>query len=375
MKYISFVVLALLFFLSGANNVQSAGIQDLGVPYVQNYPKTLYQAGNKNWSVARDARGVMYFGNSAGLLSFDGRYWHLYRMPNKVIVRAVAADGQGRVYSGGFGEFGYWAYNNAGLFTYQSLTGLLPKALRPADEIWKIYVDGQRVLFQSFSSIFIYEKGRVEVVSARKPFLFLFKAGNRTFVEVIDEGLYELKGKTLHPLANSGILGKSGVHAILPFRHNSFLIGTAKNGLFIYDGKEIKPWANQANDFLKNYQLNNGALVQNKYFAYGTILNGLIILDEAGKVVQQINKAGGLQNNTVLSLYTDKNENLWAGLDNGIDRIEINSPLRFYFDKPGKFGTVYASLVHDQKFYLGTQPGFVLPGPRPAGTAGAGRGF
>jgi DNA-binding CsgD family transcriptional regulator len=299
----------------------------------------------------------MYFGNSAGLLSFDGRYWQLYPMPNKVIVRAVATDNKGRIYSGGFGEFGFWAYNTAGIFTYHSLVHLLPKAVRLTEEIWKIYVEDQRVLFQSFSGIYIYEKGKVAVVNAPMPFLFLFKAGKRNFVEVISRGLFELKGRSLHHIPTSSVLGNSGVLSILPFQKDKFLIGTAKNGLFIYDGKAIRPWKNQANDFLKEHQLNNGALVLNKYFAFGTILNGLVILDKAGKVVQQINKAGGLQNNTVLSLYTDQNQNLWAGLDNGIDRIEMNSPLYFYFDKAGKFGTVYASIVHDQHLYLGSNQG------------------
>jgi hypothetical protein len=118
-----------------------------------------------------------------------------------------------------------------------------------------------------------------------------------------------------------------------------------------------KPWATQANDFLKTYQLNNGALIANKYLAYGTILNGIVVIDTAGNLIQHINKASGLQNNTVLSLYTDSEQNLWAGLDNGIDRIEVNSPLYFYFDKTGKFGTVYSSIIFDNKIYLGTNQG------------------
>jgi DNA-binding CsgD family transcriptional regulator/ligand-binding sensor domain-containing protein len=357
MKLVKIAFLFLFTFLPGIKELQSADLPGLGVPYVQNYSKTIYQAGNKNWSVVRDASGVMYFGNSGGLLSFDGRYWNLYRMPHKEIVRAVAADDKGRIYGGGFGEFGYWAYNNAGRFTYHSLSQQLPAARRPTDEIWKIYVDGQRVLFQSFSAIYIYEKGKLSVIQAGKPFLFLFKAGARCFVEVISEGLYELKGQRLHLVPTSKTLGNSGVLSVLPYGKKGFLIGTAKNGLFHYDGHQIKPWHNQANDFLKNYQLNNGALVQGKFFAYGTILNGLVLLDEAGNMVQQINKRGGLQNNTVLSLYTDQHQNLWAGLDNGIDRIEMNSPLYFYFDKGGRFGTVYTSIVHDQKLYLGTNQG------------------
>ncbi|MGV3639563.1 MAG: ligand-binding sensor domain-containing protein, partial [Adhaeribacter sp.] len=357
-----------LFFLAGGRNLQAAGIPDIGVPYVQNFPKTLYQAGNKNWSVAQDSRGVMYFGNSGGLLAYDGRYWNLYRMPNKVIVRAVAAGKQGRIYCGGFGEFGYWAYNKAGKFAYHSLISLLPENQRPGDEIWKIYVmDDGRVLFQSFSSIFIYEKGRIEVLHAANPYLFLFKAGNKTFVEVIGQGLYELVGKEQRLLAGSKLLGSSGVHAILPFQKDKYLIGTAKNGLFVYDGNTIQAWHNQANDFLKEYQLNNGASIPGNLFAFGTILKGLVILDETGRIVQRITKAGGLQNNTVLSLYTDQDQNLWAGLDNGIDRVEMNSPLHFYFDKAGRFGTVYASIVHGGRLYLGTNQGlFYLDLSQPA---------
>ena len=80
-------------------------------------------------------------------------------------------------------------------------------------------------------------------------------------------------------------------------------------------------------------------------------------MDTLGNVVQQINKSSGLQNNTVLSLFIDNEQNLRAGLDNGIDRIEINSPLYFYFDKTGLFGTVYSSIIYNNKIYLGTNQG------------------
>src|SRR5215210_602365 len=105
MKLVKIAFFFLIPFLSGIPAVKSADLPGPGVPYVQNYSKTVYQAGNKNWSVVKDASGVMYFGNSGGLLSFDGRYWNLYRMPHKEIVRAVAAGHKGRIYGGGFGEF------------------------------------------------------------------------------------------------------------------------------------------------------------------------------------------------------------------------------------------------------------------------------
>ncbi|HEY2583306.1 MAG TPA: triple tyrosine motif-containing protein, partial [Mucilaginibacter sp.] len=363
----SLLVFLYVFFVY-SRSAHAADIKSIGVPYVQNYTKAQYQSGNQNWSVTRDERGVMYFGNSEGLLAFDGKYWQLYHMPNGLIVRSVAADGKGKIYAGGFGEFGYWENNKQGFLKYNSLIRLVPKSYIPNEEIWKIYVDGDKVIFQSFGSIFIYSKGKISIIKAHNPFLFLFKIENRYFVEQVSAGLFELKNNQLNYIAGSDVLGNSGVLSILPFKHNKYLIGTAKNGLFIYDDKKIVPWENQANSFLKTYQLNNGALIPDKYFAYGTILNGIVIIDTAGNVVQHINKSGGLQNNTVLSLFTDKEQNLWAGLDNGIDRIEVNSSLYFYFDKTGRFGTVYSSIIFDNKIYLGTNQGLFYSDWLPGGS-------
>lgn len=351
------ILIFLSFLLLVSLHAAGTDIKSIGVPYVQNYTKTIYQSGNQNWSVTRDEHGVMYFGNSEGLLTFDGKYWQSYRMPNGLIVRAVAADGNGKVYAGGFGELGYWENNKNGQLVYHSLYQLVPKKYQPVnEEIWKIYVDKDQVIFQSFGSIYIYKGGKINVVKGPQPFLFLFKTGNRYFVEQVNTGLYELKGSKLEYVNGSNIMGNSGVLSILQLSVNRYLIGTARNGLFIYDKGLIRPWNTQASDFLKNYQLNNGARI-GKYVAYGTILNGVIIIDTTGNVIQQINKSSGLQNNTVLSLYIDNEQNLWAGLDNGIDRIEINSPLYFYFDKTGRFGTVYSSIIFNNKIYLGTNQG------------------
>ncbi|MEJ5994614.1 triple tyrosine motif-containing protein [Pedobacter sp. Du54] len=343
-------------YLSLPIELRADDIQSIGVPYVQNYPKSSYLSGNQNWSIAKDKNGLMYFGNAEGLLTFDGKYWQQYKMPNRQIVRSVATGADGLVYTGSFGEFGYWSYQDKH-FNYTSLIKLIPKPYKITDEVWKIYVAGKRVIFQSFSTIYIYENGKVTVVKAPNAFLFLHQARNKLFAEVLGKGLFELQGKNFIPLTGSEVLGNTGVLSILPYKENSFIIGTGKNGLFIYDGLTFTPLTSAANSFLKTYQLNNGVRILNKYYAYGTILNGLIIIDENGKVVQRINKSSGLQNNTVLSLYADNEQNLWAGLDNGIDRIELNSPLYFYFDKAGQFGTVYSSLIVKNKIYLGTNQG------------------
>jgi ligand-binding sensor domain-containing protein/DNA-binding CsgD family transcriptional regulator len=351
LKYLLFHI-----FLLWSNSIIASDIQSVGVPYVQNFPKSSYLSGNQNWSIAKDRKGVMYFGNAEGLLVFDGKYWQKYRMPNRQIVRSVAAAPDGLIYTGSFGEFGYWGFKNK-RFTYTSLVKLIPKPHQLNDEIWKIYIVENKVIFQSFSTVYIYENGKITVAKSPNAFLFLHQVGNRLFAEVLGKGIFELKGKTFTLLPGSEALGSTGVLSILPYKNNSFLIGTGKNGLFVYDQKNFTPLSSIANTFLKTYQLNNGVKIMDKYYAFGTILNGIIIIDEEGNVVQRINKSSGLQNNTILSLFADNEQNLWAGLDNGIDRIELNSPLYFYFDKAGQFGTVYSSLIVKDKIYLGTNQG------------------
>jgi ligand-binding sensor domain-containing protein/DNA-binding CsgD family transcriptional regulator len=356
LKYFHLLFALLLF----SGKLFADDIQSIGVPYVQNYPKSSYLSGNQNWSIAKDKNGVMYFGNAEGLLTFDGKYWQQYKMPNRQIVRAVATE-NGLIYTGSFGEFGYWSYQDKRL-VYKSLINLIPKPNKITDEVWKIYIVGKKVIFQTFSTIYVYENQKVNVVKGPGTFLFTHAVGNRVFAQILGKGLFELKNNKLSALPGSEAMGATGVLSILPYKDNRLIIGTSKNGLFIYDGLAFVPFTNEANSFLKTFQLNNGVKLLNKYYAYGTILNGLIIIDENGNVVQRINKSSGLQNNTVLSLYADSEQNLWAGLDNGIDRIELNSPLYFYFDKTGQFGTVYSSLIVKNKIYLGTNQGlFVSP--------------
>lgn len=346
----------LLFSLLVTCNIplHASEIKSLGVPYIQNYAKSVYGSGNQNWSVAQGKNSVMYYGNAEGLLVYDGRYWQQYTMPHRQIVRSVATDDKGNIYTGGFGEFGYWSYKKNKL-RFTSLISLIPSKYSLTDEIWKIYVNGDRVIFQSFSTIFIFQNNKIEAFRADAPFLFLHKCGNRFFAEVLGKGLFELVGNKLNFLPGSEQI--HGVLSILPYKNNNLIIGTNADGLFTYNGTTFTSLNTPANAFLKTFQLNNGVQLLNKYYAYGTILNGLIIIDQDGRIIQQINKTSGLQNNTVLSLYADNNQNLWAGLDNGIDRIELNSPLYFYFDKTGKFGTVYSSLIHNGKIYLGTNQG------------------
>ena len=66
----------------------------IGAPVISNYDQKTYKAHSQNWVAVQDARGVMYFGNSNGILEFDGQRWQLIPSPGNLMVRAltIAAD-------------------------------------------------------------------------------------------------------------------------------------------------------------------------------------------------------------------------------------------------------------------------------------------
>src|SRR5690606_24979457 len=338
---------------------QAQEIQRIGSPLVQQYTKSDYKAGNQNWAVATGENGIMYVANADGLLVFDGQYWTLHPLPNKSTVRSVAVDSAGRIYTGGLGEFGYWEDAGYEQMRYQSISQLLDDEQQAHDEVWKIIVDGDRVLFQTFSTIYIYEDNSLHPVKGGgQPFLFLHHVRDRIFIELIPSGLHELTGDKLVPLKDKDVLQGANVLSMLPFGANETLIGTSKSGLYLMDSTAtIRKWDNAAEGVLRAAQLNNGLKVLDRYYAFGTILQGVVVVDETGHIVQHVHKGKGLQNNTVIDKQLDDQRNIRVALDNGIDRIEINAPLYYYADNTGSIGTVYAARIFDDNIYLGTNQG------------------
>src|SRR5215218_7667989 len=61
----------LLFFILLAIHQLAAAQNTIGIPGIVNYSKQTYNAGSQNWGIAQDKKGIIYFANSQGLLTFD----------------------------------------------------------------------------------------------------------------------------------------------------------------------------------------------------------------------------------------------------------------------------------------------------------------
>ncbi len=328
------------------------------VPRTLNFTKNDYHAQNQNWSITQSIDGEMFFGNGDGLLRFDGTTWSTLPLPNKQIIRSVAADGHGRIYAGGYAEFGFFQKNAFGNLEYTPLSKNVKFEKVKQEEIWHIVVTPQAVYFQSFSTIYKYDFHDINILSPPGNIMFLHEVNGRLILPVISKGLYELtKTNEFQFIEGSDFLAKKIISTILPYGHDGFLIGTVRDGIFVFENKRFSSWWESAQGLSRNFQLNKGLRFANGNYAFGTILNGVYLLRPDGSSIRHINKENGLQNNTVLSMHEDRMQNLWLGLDKGIDLVDLTAPLTFFQDRSGKIGAVYAAAIFNAKLFVGTNQG------------------
>jgi len=137
---------------------------------------------------------------------------------------------------------------------------------------------------------------------------------------------------------------------------NKLLVATLDKGLFLYDTDNFIPWETESNTFIKKNSSLGGVEIKDKFIVLNSVLDGIIICDKTGKIIQHINRKKGLQNNTVLTSFIDNKNNLWLGLDNGITFINENSPFT-YFGLSYDISTVYSSVIYKDNLYVATNQG------------------
>ncbi len=324
--------------------------------FVTHYSRSLYGAGSQNWSIDMDQEGFVYSANNNGLMKYDGVRWRVYPLPTRKIVRSVSVSRDGRIYTGSNEEFGYWLKDESKQLKYTSLLPLLHDFDLHNQEIWKIVQFRNKVYFQGFSSLFVYDQKTVKPIQLPGSIVFLLKAGNRLFVQAVKGNLYEVINDKLVNIDYNNILVNTEVKTILPLGENLFLIGTTSDGLYLFNGKTISSWNVAANPLLKEYQINNGIAFSDKLI-FGTIVKGVLVLDKAGNILNQLYSENDLQNNTVLSLCNDNDQSIWVGLDDGIDNVSFNNPVDIYPGPNESLGAVYTAVLNDNVLYIGTNRG------------------
>lgn len=376
------ILLCLAFFQEAIAQSPASIIEsETGLPFIQNFsPKDYRNAHAQNWAVLQDERGIMYFGNSLGVLEYDGVDWRLIPVTNRTPVRKLAMGLNGRIYIGAQREFGYLAADSLSQFQYVSLLEHVPKEYRNFSNIVRIEVTQEGVYIASRNLLFRWhpektnpletverlrqkapESGKMQVWTL--PYLHrIFRLNNSLYIIDREIGLLKMTktagGDSLISVPGGEWIAGEFSYFVPPFsapdnqvfspEQAAFLkrviIGNQSRGLFSFDGENFRPFstAHTADlyTFLKNARPRDGLMFSDGAFALPTLRKGAAILDREGRLKQVINKTMGLRDETVRSIYRDREGALWLPLNNGLARVETPGPFTSYNKDSGLNGSV-----------------------------------
>ncbi len=334
---------------------QSFFAQEL--PPIQGFTPQMYGADSQNWAIAQSSDKYIYFANNKGLLEYNGARWQLYPSPNETILRSVATA-DNKIYTGCYMEFGYWLKNNFGGLEYTSLSKELESEMIVDEQIWKIIPQDGWIIFQSLDRIYLYNilNKNFKIIDSESAITKMFLVDDTIMFQKINDGIYKIENGIASLLTSHDLIKNEPVVNVFSL-DDGYLIQTVSKGFYKLDGSILEEWVTDANKVLRSANIYNSIRLKDKSFALGTISNGVIYLNSDGEINYEINQISGLDNNTVLSVFEDMDQNLWLGLDNGINCINMTSPFKVFNDQNGNLGTVYASQLYKGNLYLGTNQG------------------
>lgn len=325
----------------------------LGIPFVVNYHKALFNGGSRTWDIKQDSKGIMYFANDEGLVTFNGSFWKLFALPNKTVLRSIYIDQNDRIYAGGQDEIGYFEPGSNNTLHYTSVKKLIPRQYRNFADVWNTVLYEKAVFFRISDRIFKLDNNRIAVYTPAKEWAFLGKAGKRLFAQDAGSGLLEYRNDRWAPLENGKLLQGTLITAVFQTGKEDYRIETIGNIPFLL-----------RNDSIISIKAPHKALytpsfsqISDTAFVTATGQEGCLVRDANHRLLQRISVAEGLQNNNATSVFVDKDKNIWAGIDNAIAFINYSSPIKYL--RPDSVNDVigYSTLIFNNHLYLSTSNG------------------
>lgn len=329
---------------------------NLGLPFITQYTKAEYGAGTQNWDLTADEHGMIYIANNDGLLVYDGKSWQVNPLPNKTIVRSVAVDPQGNILAGGQDEVGFFSPNSFGILIFHSLKDRLPESFRQFEDVWDLHSDEQDIWFRTKQQICKVTPEGAEGFRPEGEFEYFTIIAGRILAFDSGRGILEYVDGSWELLSGSGLISTEIVTSIVPHK-DGLWVATARSGIWELSSEKCLPLTHSIQEVLKQSRLHSMIALSNGNYALGTSLQGIFIVDQNANPLSWLNKDNALQQNYILTLFEDKDHNLWAGLNNGIDFIELCSPYRRFIVDKEQESTGYSMVARDQSWWMATGTG------------------
>lgn len=306
------------------------------LPFITNYATDDYEAAFQNWALVQGNQGMIYAANNSGVLEYDGTSWQLIPTTEGNPVRSLAKDSGGRIYVGGSGEVGYLAANGQNKMIFHSLKSKLNRADWNFGNVWFTFADKGSVYFVCDLHILEFVNGKFKVWKSDIGVLgFAWLIHGTLYVSAGEKGLLKKEKDSLKLVEGGEAFKGIGLTGLLPYDGEKLLAVGLSKEFFIYDGSKLAPFIRDGQRVRIKDAVYHGLRLRNGDYALATTGSGFYLMDREGEIRNNICRKEGLSSDAVYSVFEDAEGDLWLATDNGISRLEINSPLRVLNENHG----------------------------------------
>ncbi|PKP03544.1 MAG: hypothetical protein CVU11_07815 [Bacteroidetes bacterium HGW-Bacteroidetes-6] len=336
-------ILLLFVFL----HLYSVCAQQIGRPVIRYFNQKSYAAHPQNYCALQDKRGIVYVGNNDGLLEFDGLNWRLIQTANKSGIRCLCIDSSGIVFAGANNDFGFLTYDAQGNTIFQSLSQLSHDNHNDIGIVWKAVATKNAVYFLCSENIFVFDYKKLTRIAVSLMPQYGFGYQNRLYI-FTENGLGVVDNNSVISIPETEWIYDNNIALPLVLSDGKiFLVGDI-TGLSFFDNEKSwdKPLSlstnTDATSFIENAVPYCIIETSKHSIAIGSLSDGLLEIDPNSDKTRLLNKNNGMSDNTVIGLFSDSHNNVWALLNNGIDIILLNKPLIRTDVEDGLSGAVMA---------------------------------
>lgn len=334
------------------------GSAEVGWSSIRHFGTRDYHAHVQNWAIVQDERGLIYAGNGAGVLEYDGVSWRLIETTGRTSVRSLAVGPDGTIYVGAHGDFGYLAPDTVGTLRYVSLRSLIAPEDADFTDIWRIVPTGDGVYFSSRERLFrLSPDGALRVWKPRTLFALGFAFRDTFYTIVPREGMKRVVGDSLESAPAGQAFVRDIIYFALPVETGAVLLASRDKGLLRYDGTRLTPFKTEADERLRKNLLYHGTVLQDGTLALATRRGGLYFVNQSGRLLRVLDETSGLRDQEIWYAFEDARGGLWLALNTGVAYIERPSSLSFYKESAGAEGIAMDIVRHRGRLYIATSQG------------------
>ncbi len=364
MRYFANILTKILFAMTVFAGIalpapaQESNLAIKGTPRIIHYTKKDFQSDPQFWCMTQDHDGLLYFGNNEGTLIFDGERWGKVRLPNNSSIRSLKVAMDGKIYAGGYNEFGTIERDEFGNYHYKSLVELLRPEDRGFENIWQIHEAQGAIIFRSIKMMIILSNGKMATLPS----------ANYDFSAVVHNRLYFREGEYLKQLdvssmelrkvAEMSVFKGEALLTLLPGFANDEVFAITKQGSFFRfnnSGEGAVLWQKFLAENSNNLYTSAIRGSDGNYYI-GTLRSKVISIGREGERIEMKVAFDAVQDNTVLNLFESAEGNIWALLNNGIDCIDLSSPLTALY----RDASVFDVKIFDEKMFVATNQGVLM---------------